>query len=125
MSEDQQLPLHFEHSFEAWSYSKSHRTLVLRGYPGKGHREYVDIVFSSVLGMKIASGYERLSVHLATDSSEMDEFLRNPERYDRGYLNVVVSDGGSDGYVVCKNVKVRRGTRRYEEEGESDNTQGS
>ncbi|MBS2551800.1 hypothetical protein KGQ19_33535 [Catenulispora sp. NL8] len=118
MSEDpESLPLNFDHRFQLWSYSKSHRTLVMRGRPGEAYDEYVDIVFMDVLGMKLASGYSRLTVSAADDPSEMDELLRAPERYSRGFINVEVSDGDTKGFVVCKRVTVRRGTGWQEEKG--------
>ncbi|MFF4550856.1 hypothetical protein ACFY1J_42965 [Streptomyces sp. NPDC001406] len=105
------LPLHFDHVFQVWSYSKSHRKLVLRGRPGQEYDEFVDVIFNNVLGMKLASSYPRLSVAIAADVSEMDEFLDMPERYDRGFVNLEVSSGGTrKGFVVCKTVVVHRDT---------------
>lgn len=110
MSEvSESLPLHLEHPFQLWSYTKSHRTLVLRGRPGEDYDHYVDVVFISVLGMKIASGYGKLSVEVAVDASEMDEFMQAPERYERGFMNLEISDGIRKGFVVCQRVRVRRG----------------
>lgn len=43
---DESLPLCLEHPFQLWSYSKSHRTLVLRGRPGEDYDRYVDVVFT-------------------------------------------------------------------------------
>ncbi|SOD84234.1 hypothetical protein [Streptomyces sp. Ag109_G2-15] len=117
MSED--LPLLFGHVFQVWSYSKSHRKLVLRGRPGQEYDEFVDVVFNDVLGMKIASSYPQLSVAIAADVSEMDEFLDMPERYDRGFVNLEVSDGTRRGFVVCKSVVVHRGTGWYGQENSS------
>lgn len=122
MPDDQLLPLHFEHVFQTWSYSKSHRKLVLRGRPGQDYDEFVEVVFNSVLGMKVASSYPRLSVSVAASGSEMDDFLKMPERYDRGFVNLEVSDGIRSGFVVCKSVTVRRGTGWHGEESGSDNT---
>ncbi|MDX8048311.1 hypothetical protein SK571_02845 [Lentzea sp. BCCO 10_0798] len=106
---NESLPLHLEHPFQVWSYSHSHRTLVLRGRPGENYDHYVDVVFADVLGMKLASAYRRLSVEVAADASEMDEFMRSPGRYERGFMNLVVSDGDRTGFVVCGRVDVRRG----------------
>jgi len=103
------LPFRFDHSFQLWSYSKSHAKLVLRGRPGEEYDHFVDVIFTSVLGMKLAAGYKRLSVFAATDVSEMDEFLHMPGRYERGFMNLEVSDGVRKGFVVCKRVLVRRG----------------
>ncbi|MFF8270539.1 hypothetical protein ACF059_24620 [Streptomyces sp. NPDC016562] len=108
--EEQPLPFHSDHPFQLWSYSKSHATLVLRGRPGETYDRYVDLVFTEVLGMKVTTGYRGLSVVSAADTSEMDDFLQKPGRYERGFLNLDVSDGIHKGFVVCKRVRVRRGT---------------
>ncbi|MGW7409722.1 hypothetical protein ACWGI9_39525 [Streptomyces sp. NPDC054833] len=68
------------------------------------------MVFNDVLGMKVASSYPRLSVSIAADASEMDALLELPGRYDRGFVNLEVSDGIRRGFVVCKSVVVRRGS---------------
>ncbi|MFE1313692.1 hypothetical protein [Streptomyces sp. NPDC058755] len=117
MSEE--LPLRFDHVFQAWSYSKSHRKLVLRGRPGQDYDEFVDVIFNDVLGMKIASSYPRLSVSIAADTREMDDFLEMPERYDHRFVNLEVSDGIRRGFVVCKGVVVHRGTGWYGQENSS------
>jgi hypothetical protein len=106
---NESLPLRLEHPFQVWSYSKSHRTLVLRGRPGEDYDHYVDVVFTSVIGMKLASSYGKLVVDIAADGSEMDEFLRAPDRYERGFMNLEVSDAIHKGFVVCQRVTVRRG----------------
>lgn len=103
------LPLRIEHTFQLWSYSKSHRTLVLRGRPGEDYDHYVDVIFLDVLGMKLTSSYEVLSVVAAADASEMDSFMQAPDRYERGFMNLKVSDDTRQGFVVCKRVIVRRG----------------
>ena len=103
------LPLHLEHPFQVWSYSHSHRTLVLRGRPGENYDHYVDVVFGDVVGMKLGSNYSRLSVEVSDDASEMDEFLQSPQRYEHGFMNLVVSDGRRTGFVVCGRVDVHRG----------------
>lgn len=107
---DQLLPLRLDHPFQLWSYSKSHARLVLRGRPGEEYDHYVDVIFIYVLGMKLATAYRGLSVFVASDLSEMDEFLQMPGRHERGFLNLEVSDGTHRGFVVCKRVTVRRGT---------------
>lgn len=83
--------------------------LVLRGYPGEGYDQFVDVIFTSVLAMKLASSYQRLCVSVAGDTVEIDDFTQMPGRYERGYLNLNVSDGLRTGFVVCKRVRVRRG----------------
>ncbi|MFJ5972752.1 hypothetical protein [Streptomyces sp. NPDC093060] len=121
----QDLPLLFDYAFQTWSYSKSHRKLVLRSRPAQDYDEFVDVVFSDVLGMKVASSYPRLSVSIAADASEVDDFLEMPERYDRGFVNLEVSDGTRRGFVVCKRVVVHRGTGWYGQEHASDDTPSS
>lgn len=106
---NESLPIHLEHPFQVWSYSHSHRTLVLRGRPGEDYDHYVDVEFGNVLGMKLATGYARLSVEVAADASEMDEFLRSPKRYEDRFMKLVVSDGERTGFVVCGRVRVLRG----------------
>lgn len=110
MSEgNESLPLRLEHPFQLWSYSKSHRMLVLRGRPGENYDHYVDVIFTSVIGMKLASSYKNLTVAVAADASEMDRFLQAADRYERGFINLEVSDATHKGFVVCKRVVVRRG----------------
>jgi hypothetical protein len=110
MSEaDEPLPLCLEHPFQLWSYSKSHRMLVLRGRPGEDYDHYVDVIFTSVVGLKLASSYKKLVVDVAADASEMDDFLQAPDRYERGFMNLEVSDETHKGFVVCKRFMVRRG----------------
>lgn len=110
MSEgNESLPLYFEHPFQLWSYSKSHRTLILRGRPGEDYDHYVDVIFTSVIGMKVSSGYKGLTVAVAADASEMDSFLQAQDRYERGYMNLEVLDLIHRGFVVCTRVTVRRG----------------
>ncbi|MGY0460323.1 hypothetical protein ACW14Y_08645 [Kitasatospora sp. cg17-2] len=106
---NESLPLDLEHPFQLWSYSKSHRTLILRGRPGEDYDHYVDVVFTSVIGMKLATDYKNLTVVIAADASEMDGFLQAPGRYERGFMNLEVSDATHKGFVVCKRVAVRRG----------------
>ncbi|MCX2954204.1 hypothetical protein [Lentzea sp. NEAU-D7] len=105
----QLLPLHLDHPFQVWSYSHSHRMLILRGRPGENYDHYVDVEFGNVLGMKLATGYARLSVEDAADASEMDDFLRSPKRYGDRFMKLVVSDGERTGFVVCGRLRVLRG----------------
>lgn len=107
--EGQSLPFSFDYPFRFWSYSKSHAKLILRGRPGEEYDQFVDVVFTSVLGVKLASSYQKLFVSAANDTFEIDNFLQMPGRYERGYLNLDVSDGMRRGFVVCKRVRVRRG----------------
>ncbi|MFJ5229399.1 hypothetical protein ACIQBJ_05800 [Kitasatospora sp. NPDC088391] len=107
---EDRLPLHFDHPFQVWSYSKSHQKLVLRGKPGPAYDRFVDVTFLYVLGMKLASSYPELSVRIADDPAEMAELLQPPPRPDLGFLNLEVSGGGRNGFVVCSRVLVRHGT---------------
>nr|BFD89727.1 hypothetical protein KitaXyl93_10870 [Kitasatospora sp. Xyl93] len=106
------LPLHFDHWFQLWSYTKSHRTLVLRGKPGEDHTDYVDLVFGDVLAMKTVSSYTSLTVTEVEDTREIDALLPIPERHAGRFrkLRVVQGDGAHDGFVVCGVLTVRCGT---------------
>ncbi|TDB77121.1 hypothetical protein E1264_37730 [Actinomadura sp. KC216] len=108
-AEEQPLPFRFNHPFQLWSYSNSHQKLALRGRPDEKYDRYVDVIFSYVLGMKVAASYHRLSVSISANVAEMDSFLQMPRRYDRGFLNLDVTDGIHEGFVVCGRVMVRRG----------------
>ncbi|MFE7594280.1 hypothetical protein ACFU6K_33235 [Kitasatospora sp. NPDC057512] len=101
-----------DHEVILWSYSKSLRTLVLRGRPGEDYTDYVDLVFGDVLAMKTASSYTSLSVTESEDTREIDAFHPIPERHAGKFLKLRVSqgDGAHDGFVVCGVLTVRHGS---------------
>ncbi|TDD62667.1 hypothetical protein E1263_02820 [Kribbella antibiotica] len=105
----QSLPFRLDHPFQLWSYSRSHSTLVLRGRPGAGYDHFVDVVFSGVLGMKVASGYNGLTVAVSANRAEIDEFLHIPDRHQGHLLQLELSDEVHRGFVVCGRVVIRRG----------------
>ncbi|MFG3087888.1 hypothetical protein ACGGAI_09750 [Streptomyces antibioticus] len=101
------LPLHLERPFQLWSYQASHRQLLLRGRPGDGLEGTVEIEFLDVLGMKVKSQYRELLISPAPDTAaEVDEFTELPERHGSRYTRLLVSDGTTDGFVVCGSLRI-------------------
>lgn len=95
------LPLHFNHPFQLWSYQISHRMLILRSHTG------IELEFTDVLAMKVKSGYRKLLISIMQDGFGFDDFLNIPERHRDRYSVLLVTDGSSDGFVVCGGLRIR------------------
>ncbi|MFJ2188973.1 hypothetical protein ACIOJE_13630 [Kitasatospora sp. NPDC087861] len=100
-----QLPLRIERPFRPWSYSVSHRTLVLRGAPREPDGG-LEIEFINVAAMKIRRGYSELRITRASEVPEIEGFLDIPEESRDSYHALLLSDGDHHGFVVCSIMSV-------------------
>ncbi len=101
------LPLKFDRLVRPWSYSISHRELILRGGGPGTPDDNVDLVFLDVLAMKLRMRFQPLTISDGTDRADLKEFTDIPERYDGRFLRLLLSDGVHEGFVVCGALRVR------------------
>lgn len=103
------FPLCFKRAFQPWSYSASHRTLVLRSWSAGDPDDMVDLEFVDVVGMKTRTAYKELLISVAGDPTEIEQFVDVPERHRDKYMNLLLSDGAHEGFVVCRSFRVHMG----------------
>lgn len=103
----EELPLKFDGWFRPWSYSISHRELILRSGDHHTPDDNVDLIFLDVLAMKLRARFQPLTISDGQDRAEIGEFADIPERHDAGFLKLLLSDGVHEGFVVCGALRMR------------------
>ncbi|MEU1287488.1 hypothetical protein [Kitasatospora sp. NPDC005856] len=101
------LPLQTERAFRPWSYSVSHRFLVLRTWED-AQKPVLQVEFENVAAMKLRATFDSLSISKARSDREIDGFADVPEQDRRMYRTLLLSDGTHEGFVVCSRVQLVR-----------------
>ncbi|MFD0278603.1 hypothetical protein ACFVHB_32495 [Kitasatospora sp. NPDC127111] len=101
------LPLRIERAFRPWSYSVSHRRLVLRTWDD-GADGALEVEFLNVAAMKVRRSFDELRIVRAGEAPEIEEFADIPERNREIYHTLLLSDATHEGFVVCGGMRVLR-----------------
>ncbi|MFJ6383625.1 hypothetical protein ACIQI7_26920 [Kitasatospora sp. NPDC092039] len=101
------LPLRTERAFRPWSYSVSHRRLVLRTWEDD-QKPVLEVEFENVTGMKLRQTFADLYISEARTVPEIDEFVDIPKVGRRLYRTLLLSDGTHEGFVVCSRMQLMR-----------------
>lgn len=97
------LPLLLERRFRPWRYGVSHSELRLRSVDRASTRDFVEVFFCGVLGVKLKSTYESLMLAEA-DRRSAEEILRFagvPDARASRVRCLTLETGGEGGFVVC------------------------
>jgi hypothetical protein len=107
-----QLPLVFERKFRPWRYGVSHSELSIRSSGGEVDGEpaadFVDITFHGVVGMKLRSVYQGITLTRA-ERPAADEMLRFAGVADSSQAHRVqclTLDPEGDSFVACMRFSV-------------------
>ncbi|MFG2919576.1 hypothetical protein ACGF0D_42755 [Kitasatospora sp. NPDC048298] len=102
------LPASFDREFQLWRYNLSHSELKLRSFGRASTRDFIEVTFYGVIGMKLKSAYRSLTISSA-EPTQVDEILRFSEvresDFSRFRCLALKSDSG-DGLVACLSYSV-------------------
>ncbi|MFD4658161.1 hypothetical protein ACFWP2_21335 [Kitasatospora sp. NPDC058444] len=99
------LPLRTERAFRPWSYSVSHRCLVLRTWEDDT-KPVLELEFKNVLAMKLRRTFDALYVSEVGGVPDIDEFADISEEDRELYRTLLLSDGTHQGFVVCSRMQL-------------------
>ncbi|MGW7449673.1 hypothetical protein [Kitasatospora sp. NPDC054795] len=99
------LPLRTGRAFRPWSYSVSHRCLVLRTWEDET-KPVLELEFKNVSAMKLRRSFDELHVSEADGRPEIDEFAGITENNREFYRTLLLSDGTRQGFVVCSRMQL-------------------
>jgi hypothetical protein len=97
------LPLFLERKFRTWRYSVSHSELRLRSVGSDSERDFIEVTFYGVVGVKLKTVYRPLVITAATSEQrdEMLEFSCLPESQTSRILCLALKADSGDGFVAC------------------------
>ncbi len=113
------LPISFDRKFRPWRYSIGHSELKLRSVGSEAERDFIEVTFYGVVGMRLKTVYRPLSIALAgpADTEEMLKFSEVREsQTSRVHCLALKSDSG-DGLVACLSYSIWSHPRETVEEG--------
>ncbi|MGW5675109.1 hypothetical protein ACWEV4_08485 [Streptomyces sp. NPDC003860] len=97
------LPITFNRKFRPWRYTVGHSELRLRSIDMGSMADFIEVTFHGVLGMKLKTVYQPLTVALA-EPAQAEEILRFSDVREAQYSLIrclaLKSDSG-DGLVAC------------------------
>ncbi len=98
-----ELPVTFERKFRPWRYVVGHSRLSIRSIDPNSAPDHVEITFFGVLGVRLASVYQTLTIALAdkADAEDMFRFSGLRESQYSSALCVALSSDSGTGHVVC------------------------
>lgn len=99
------LPLRTGRAFRPWSYSVSHRRLVLRTWEDS-RQPVLELEFENVTGMKLRRTFEDLYVSEARAVPEIDQFVGLSDEDRELHRTLLLSDGTHQGFVVCSRMQL-------------------
>ncbi|MFD0408784.1 hypothetical protein [Kitasatospora sp. NPDC127116] len=100
------LPLRTGRAFRPWSYSVSHRCLVLRTWEDDT-KPALELEFKNVLAMKLRRSFDQLHVSEVVDGvPEIDEFADISDEDREFFRTLLLSDGTHQGFVVCSRMQL-------------------
>ncbi|MFJ6777605.1 hypothetical protein ACIQOV_42765 [Kitasatospora sp. NPDC091257] len=102
------LPLRTGRAFRPWSYSVSHRRLVLRTWEDS-QRPVLEMEFLNVTGMKLRRTFDNLVVSEGGALPEVDEFVGLSDEDREFHRTLLLSDGTHQGFVVCSRMNLMSG----------------
>ena len=110
------LPLAFDRKFRPWRYSVSHSELKLRSVDPASVREFIEVTFYGVIGMKLKTVYQPLTINIA-EPAQVEEMLKfsgvRESHASRARCLALKSDNG-DGLVACLSYSIWSHPRELE-----------
>ncbi|MFB7453268.1 hypothetical protein [Streptomyces sp. NPDC056194] len=97
------LPISFDRKFRPWRYSVSHSELKLRSVDPDSVREFIEVTFYGVVGMKLKTVYQSLAISLA-DPAQVEEMLKFSgvrESHSSRVRCLALKAASGDGLVAC------------------------
>ncbi|MGW7445858.1 hypothetical protein [Kitasatospora sp. NPDC054795] len=102
------LPVLFDGEFQLWRYGSSHSELKLRSVGPSSARDFIEMTFYGVVGMKLRSVYRPLTLASA-EPAQIEEILGISEVRESQSSRVrclALKSGGIDGLVACLSYSV-------------------
>jgi hypothetical protein len=94
------LPFESKRPFQLWKYSVSHKQLLLRSNRDESRQTRVDVLFTNVSAMRVATHYETLRVVIAI-GDEAAEVLKSLGIARGPHSEYYVIGGDPKGFVVA------------------------
>lgn len=99
----EELPISLDRKFRPWRYSVSHSELRLRSVGDGSERDFIEVTFYGVVGVKIKTIYRPLVISAATSKQrdEMCKFSDLRESQTSRVICMALKADSGDGLVAC------------------------